>query len=82
MPKPKIRRIVPVLLRPRRKRAAGFVNLVVFDGQGNIVRQVSHRVRRATEALARRLAAREKRDLEAKGFQVGVDEIVEKRLDE
>lgn len=76
-----LRRIVPVLLRARRKRAPGYVNLVIFDGQGNIVRRITRRVRRATEAAVRGLARQEKANLEARGYQVTIDPVVKERIE-
>ncbi len=75
-----LRRIVPVLLRARRKRAPGYINLVVFDDQGNIVRRLAQRARRATEAMALDWAVREKADLEAKGYQVTIDPVTVENL--
>ena len=75
-----LRRIVPVLLQARKKRAAGYINLVIFDGQGNIVRRITRRVRRATEAAVRGLARQEKANLEAKGYQVTIDPVTVENL--
>ncbi len=75
-----LRRIVPVLLRASRKRAPGYINLVVFDDRGNIVRRLAQRARRATETMALDWAKREKANLEAKGYQVTIDPVTVENL--
>ena len=76
-----LRRIVPVLLRASRKRAPGYINLVVFDDRGNIVRRLAQRARRATEAMALDWAKREKANLEARGYRVSIDPVVKEHIE-
>ena len=65
--------ILPVILKPRRRRAAGYVVLTVFDERGNLLAKTKHRVRRATEEIARQLAEHKKFEWETKGANVTID---------